>query len=260
MQFNEIDNSGIKNFSQNLLKNRHLTSLDLTGNRINERGMYHLAESLKYNNSLKSLSLYKNELDCESIKHLSEALFCNSCLELLNVGCNKVYQKGIQYLSESLKHNDSLHSLYLRNTNLNEVSLNSLLDSLKINRSLRCILIDSSIYQKKIDFFISANNKWNPKTHFQESQPFRASISTFILSLRRKEYDYQIKIPKCIKFLIIKHIDRKAFFHHLFPQNYEINIKFHLPSSISRISKRQTYYLKSKFKSNQSEIKKKINL
>lgn len=84
INYNEIDDQGVKNLANILSQNKVLRKLSLDHNKIGKNSMIMIAEALKQNNQIFSLSLKSNNLSEQDIIHIksafNELMKCNMSL------------------------------------------------------------------------------------------------------------------------------------------------------------------------------------
>ena len=107
-------NKSFKLISTNLLKNKSLTSLDLSRNKISAHSASFISDLLKVHPSLLSLNLFCNKLDVNGCLFLSSALKEDIPLQFLDVGSNKIKNKGIGFITSSLSTNKNLKEISIR--------------------------------------------------------------------------------------------------------------------------------------------------
>eukprot|EP01091_Cochliopodium_minus_P016622 TRINITY_DN6291_c0_g1_i2.p1 TRINITY_DN6291_c0_g1~~TRINITY_DN6291_c0_g1_i2.p1 ORF type:complete len:342 (-),score=70.69 TRINITY_DN6291_c0_g1_i2:60-1085(-) len=218
MKFYTFESEHAMFYSEIILNNKSLTTLDLSNLGIKDVPIIKLANSLLKNNTLKFLNLESNQFSDDSVRYLCESLMSNTCLERLYLKDNMISDIGVKYLVNLLKTNSFLVEITL-GLRINENGeLSKLLPKLK-NEEFKDIFLQienltksSNINPKsieKLNYLLHCNLKWSPNLHVHCSDLFKKTVFVFSLCLKRN--GIRFKLPKYIIFEILKLIDRKSF-------------------------------------------------
>jgi Leucine-rich repeat (LRR) protein len=96
-----------------LTRNSTLKTLDVRSNMISEIGIRSLARSLESNSSLTHLDLTENAFSNKSAIDISESIAANSTILELKLDSSILKAVGVQALSRALHHNTSLREISL---------------------------------------------------------------------------------------------------------------------------------------------------
>ena len=137
----------------------------------------------------------------------------NSTLTSLDLSDNEIKAPGMKYLCDSLIYNNTLSELDLSKNKIGEEGSKYLCQVLEINSSLKKVVLDKTSFEidQKIFFLLECNIEWNPFTHSLFFDEFKSTVFCFLVCLNEKQKNFFFKIPKFVKFEIIKKIERKSY-------------------------------------------------
>jgi Leucine-rich repeat (LRR) protein len=219
----EIGMNEMKCISEHLKLNTNITELDIIHAKVGNEGTKCMSEILKSNCKLKSLTLNNNQIGSEGLKCLIECLRSNASIEYLSLTGNPIKDEGVKYLCDYLKTNLTLKKICLDEKLLLTKAKEYLRECLILNTTLTQMFHQNLYHRPKnfvidchmieFDYMLNCNkNKWSTKNHLICYPSFKDAIHTFLLCMKRIQWQTKLKIPKFVLFEIIKFIDQKIFF------------------------------------------------
>jgi len=130
-----------------ILQERGITHLYLSGCSLNIISIHWITEALKANRTLISLSLNNNNLQSEAASYLAEALHENHTLRNLYVASNNMNHGCVHLIATNM----SLTLLDISHNNMDAITRQGISEALQTNGKLTTLILQDNDYSDEVD-------------------------------------------------------------------------------------------------------------